>query len=407
MTTYILRRFTQSVALILFVWFLAYTVLVYLMPAGPYTVYKQNLLVERRVGDRVYHQALGTQSAELLAETYKVDRPWPFSFLFWVFDPTNTTKQDPNDAEATLPKGIDVGIGELRLQGSGVLTGDFGVSTSIMLGVEVRDIIGNRWDNTATLVGTSLLVAVLLAVPLGMAGAMWHRSALDHTITFVSMAGFSVPPHALGVILIVVLAIAPSMGHHYGNMPWMPYLPPGGVTGPASDGSLVDSIYHLVLPVTTLALPQVAYLSRHVRFSMLEVLRLEYIRTAWAKGVPRRRIMFKHAFRNACIPLVTAVGLAIPSIAAGSILVETVFGYSGMGEIFFRSVGGCLASPETYEVFCASAGGEPGRLQRMDYPVVLGLVSLLAVFVTLSNFLADVLYTAIDPRINHSQNFQA
>jgi peptide/nickel transport system permease protein len=116
--------------------------------------------------------------------------------------------------------------------------------------------------------------------------------------------------------------------------------------------------------------------------------------------------MFKHAFRNACIPLVTAVGVALPSIAAGTILVETVFGYSGMGEIFFRAVGGCLAAPETYEVFCASFTGEPGRLLPMDYAVALGLMSLMVVFVTLSNFLADVLYTAIDPRINDAHKLQ-
>ncbi|HVF99036.1 MAG TPA: ABC transporter permease [Chloroflexia bacterium] len=367
MTTYFIRRFAQSIALILLVWFLMYTLLVYLMPAGPNTVYKQNLLVERRVGDRVFHQAVGTQPAELLADTYKVDRPWPFSFLFWLFDPTSTTRQDPNDAEARLPKGINVPVGEWRLQGSGVLTGDFGVSTSIRLGVDVRDIIGSRWDNTAMLVGTSLLVAVLLAVPAGIAGAMWYRGPVDHTLTFVSMSAFSIPPHALGIILIVTLAITPAIAHHYGNMPWLPYLPPGGVTSAGGDGNPWEVIYHLALPVATLALPQIAYLSRHVRASMLEVLRLEYIRTAWAKGVSRRRIMFKHAFRNACIPLVTAVGVALPSIAAGSILVETVFGYAGMGEIFFRAVGGCLAAPETYEVFCASFTGEPGRLLPMDY----------------------------------------
>jgi peptide/nickel transport system permease protein len=266
----------------------------------------------------------------------------------------------------------------------------------------VGEAIVERWDNTMWLVGISLIVAVLLAVPLGIIAAMTYRSVFDHMITFFSFAGFSIPPYAFGVILIITLAVVPYYLHHFDGQTWMPYLPPGDVASIGQRANPLDRIYHLVLPVFTLALPQIAYLSRHMRFAMLEILRLEYIRTAWAKGLSGWRVTFKHAFRNALIPLLTAIGLMVPLLVSGAILVETVFGYPGLGQLFFRSVGGCLAAPENYERICNPFTGTPGALLPMDFPLALGLTLLMVVVVAFANMLTDILYTYADPRINYS-----
>ncbi|HET6314674.1 MAG TPA: ABC transporter permease, partial [Chloroflexia bacterium] len=319
MTTYIIRRFLQSAIFIVFVWMLVYTVLVLLMPLGPKYKY------EHFAG---FHFPGEMTDAEL-RQLYKLDKPWPANFFLWLFDPNDTSKQDPNSIEGVLRKGIDVNVLGLRLQGSGALTGNFGISERVLAGREVGEAIAERWDNTVWLVGVSLVVAVLVAVPLGIIAAMNYRSSIDHMITFLSFAGFSIPPYAFGVILIITLAVVPYYLHNFNGYTWLPYLPPGDVASIGQRDNLLDRVYHLVLPVVTLALPQIAYLSRHMRFAMLEILRLEYIRTAWAKGLSGRRVMFKHAFRNALIPLVTAIGLMVPLLVSGAILVETVFGYPG------------------------------------------------------------------------------
>lgn len=391
MITYTIRRFLQSLAFILFVWLIIYTVIVLLMPRGPKDSY------EHFSGFHLPGEMTGPE----LQQLYKLDKPWPINFFLWLFDPNDTTKQDPNRIDGVLRKGIDIDLFGLRLQGSGALTGNFGISERVLAGREVGEAIAERWGNTMWLVGVSLLVAVLVAVPLAIIAAMAYRSAFDHMITFVSFAGFSIPPYAFGVILIIVLAVVPYYLNNIDGHTWVPFLPPGDVASIGRREDPINRVYHLVLPVVTLALPQIAYLSRHMRFAMLEILRLEYIRTAWAKGLSGWRVMFKHAFRNALIPLVTAIGLMVPLLVSGAILVETVFAYPGLGQLFFRGVGGCLAPPEAYERLC-SPFGEPGALLPMDTSLTLGLTLLMVVVVAMANFLADILYTYADPRISYS-----
>ncbi len=156
----------------------------------------------------------------------------------------------------------------------------------------------------------------------------------------------------------------------------------------------MDRLQHLVLPVATLAIPQIAWLSRHVRFSMLDILKLDYIRTAWAKGLPMRRVVLKHALRNALIPLITSVGVMIPALLAGTIIVESVFSYPGLGQVFFQALGGLPSQ---------MSDTEPGSIGRMDYTLTLALMFFLIVVVAVSNMLVDVLYTVADPRISLNQ----
>ena len=396
MVTYIIRRLLQSVAFVVLVWLIIYTVLVLLMPNGP------------RDRAELFHNFYfpGEMSAEELRQLYKLDTPWPANFFLWLFDPNDTTKQDPNNIDNRLRKGIDLNLGIVRLQGSGALTGNFGISERVLAGREVGEAIAERWTNTMWLVGVSLLVALVIAVPLGIIAAMNYRGPFDHMITFFSFVGFSIPPYAFGVILIILLAVVPYSLNAFGGHTWIPYLPPGDVASSGQRENPIDRIYHLVLPVFTLALPQIAYLSRHMRFSMLEILKLDYIRTAWAKGLSGWKVMFKHAFRNALIPLITAIGLMVPLLVSGAILVETVFAYPGLGQLFFRAVGGCLAAPESYERMCAGPGGEPGALLPMDYTLTLGLTVIIVVVVAFANMLADIFYTYADPRINYGQKTQ-
>ena len=393
MITYIIRRFFQTVAFVLFMWLLVYTMLVILMPDGPYTRYKLDL------AGRSFSFP-GDEPIETLTRRYNLDTPWPANFFLWLFDPNDTTKQDPNDKDNLLPVGIDLELSGMRLKGSGVLTGNFGVSPEVLKGREVGEAVSERWSNTLALVSLSLLVAVLAAVPLGIVAAINYRRSLDHIFTFFSFAGFSIPAYALGVMLMILLAVVPYYLNAFEGHTWIPYLPPGDVASIDRRESIINRVYHLALPVATLTLPQIAFLSRQVRFSMLEILKLDYIRTAWAKGVSGWNVLFNHALRNALIPIITSIGLLVPLLVSGAILVETVFAYPGLGQLFFRSVGGCLSEPQTYERIC---GGVPGTLKPMDVPLTLALTLLMVAVVAFSNMLTDILYSYADPRINYSQ----
>jgi peptide/nickel transport system permease protein len=292
----------------------------------------------------------------------------------------------------------------LHIQGSGALTGNFGFSTfregiGIAKGSRryVAEVIGERWVNTALLIALSFPVALFIALVIGIVGAVRQRSKLDSALTVFSFAGLSIPSFALGLIVLLFFAVVPKQLHDQAGWGWFPYFPVGGVADSIKDSDWLNHVYHAILPAATLALAQIAWLSRNIRFSMLEVLRQEYIRTARAKGVPRRRIIFKHALRNATLPLITIIGLALPGLVTGAIVVEQVFSYNGMGQLFFRSIGGCIPSGvDIVDLNCKAIGG------AMDVATLLLLLNILILSVTVSSMLADVLYAVADPRINYA-----
>lgn len=402
MTIYVIRRIGQSGLFILTAWLLIYTGIGIAMPNSPganYNSYIDGYKEMVQQSGEAYAKAHYYIDPEVTAFTqrYKFDKPWPLSFFLWLFDPSDTTQVDINFQ--TVPKGIDVNILGVHLKGSGILTGDFGKSDQVFKNRDIGEGISTRWGNTVVLVGLSLLISILFALPIGIIAAARHRTGTDHALTFLALTGYAIPPFSLATMLIVLLAIVPYQLHTQQGWTWLPYLPPGTVAEGGTEGSFADHLYHLVLPVTALSLPQIAWLSRHIRFSMLEVLQLDYIRTAWAKGLSARRVIVKHAFRNALIPFITAIGLAVPLLAAGSIIVETVFSYSGMGQIYFRALGGCLATPETAEALCK--GATFGLLQPLDYPLTIVLTMMLVVIVAVSNMLADIAYAVADPRISY------
>jgi len=196
-------------------------------------------------------------------------------------------------------------------------------------------------------------------------------------VTTFSFVGLSMPTFWFGLMLVIFMAVIPKQMHTAG-LSWMPYLPTGFVADTDQEGNTVNRIYHLVLPVTVLALVNIATFSRFVRASMLEVLNQDYVRTAWAKGLSRRVVILRHALRNALIPLITIVTLAIPFLFSGAIATETVFAYAGMGQLFVTSI------------------------FVLDIPLVMSFLLIITALIVLSNILADVLYAFADPRIRYS-----
>ncbi len=230
----------------------------------------------------------------------------------------------------------------------------------------VADLIKQRLPNTLILMLTAEIFTVSFALLLGIISAVKQYSFIDNVITTFSFIGFSIPIFfsALGLMLIFAVQFK-----EWG----LPYLPTGAAVWDKSDP--VAYIKNLILPVSALVLVSTAGYSRFVRTSILEVLGQDYIRTARAKGLNGRSVLFKHALRNAALPLVTIVGLDIPFLLGGAIVTESVFSWPGMGRLFWEYA------------------------QRSDYPVVLGILLIISGAVVVLTIVTDVVYTFVDPRI--------
>lgn len=314
--SYIVRRVLGAVPLFLLVSFMCFAIVVSL--PGDYL----DLLVAPTMSADV----LASRRAEL-----GMDRPMPVRYVAWL---------------------------------RGVLSGNFG--SSVATTRPVADMIAQRLPATIILMGTALLVSLIIAIPLGVASAIERNGWLDHLSTFVAYLGVSVPTFFSGLGAIYVFSVLLGL------------LPTGLMETPGRAFDLGDRLRHLVLPVAVLGFQGAAVYTRYMRSSMLEVLRQDYVRTAHAKGLPRRAVYLKHAFRNALVSVVTLLGIAIPGLISGAVITEQVFSWPGIGRLLVDSVNG------------------------RDYPVVLGITMMTTVFVVLGNLLADVAYSAIDPRVRYS-----
>nr|WP_209648068.1 ABC transporter permease [Kibdelosporangium banguiense] len=245
----------------------------------------------------------------------------------------------------------------------GVLTGDFGRS------YVTRDLIGpqlvDRLGVTLWLVGAAMIVALLIAVPLGSIAAVRHRKASGALISGVSQLGVAVPAFLAGILLVQVFAVQ------------LRLLPSGGWTPPNQD--FVEFIRGLILPALSLGLVQGAVLTRYVRSAVLDTLREDYLRTARAKGLKPGRALRRHGLRNAAVPVVTVLGLQLTTLLIGAVVVERVFVLPGMGSMLLDSVA------------------------ARDLLTVQGIVLVLVIAALLVNFLVDLLYTVIDPRLRRSR----
>jgi peptide/nickel transport system permease protein len=250
-----------------------------------------------------------------------------------------------------------------------VFHGDFG--RSMIDGSSVMSHILDRLPNTLELTGTAIVLGILLSIPLGVIGALRRGSKTDHTLTVVSVAGFAVPQFWMGLLLILIFSVT------FEQHGW-PWLPSSGVASPLGGGDLLDRLVHLVMPATVLAFFYLSVWSRFTRSSMLEVLSQDYIRTARAKGMSERRVVYLHGLRNALIPLITLVGLELPGLVSGGLVVEVVFGWPGIGRLAFE------------------------RALQYDYTTVMGVTFFATLLVVAGNLLADVLYAVLDPRIRYA-----
>jgi peptide/nickel transport system permease protein len=235
----------------------------------------------------------------------------------------------------------------------------------------VSKLLSERVPNSVLLLGVSLVVSLLIAIPLGIFAATRQYSKLDMTTSVVSYVGISVPSFVLGLFLL--LAGAVWLRHVTGGNFYFPLF--GMHKGDTT--SLDDLVWHMVLPVTSLSVLSIAGFSRFMRASMLEVLHQDYVRTAKAKGLPARTVNYKHALRNAILPIITLVALQTPQFVSGAIITEGIFSWPGMGLLAFQAA-----------------------VDR-DYPVILGVVMLVAALTVLFNLIADISYAVVDPRIRY------
>lgn len=345
MGRYILRRVAQAIPM-MFLLSIVLFALVNLAPGGPLAGHGQSRHIrpERR---------------EMLKRQFGLDKPLPVQYVIWLVG--NDWMKVDADGD-----GVADSYGTRR----GILRGDFGFSFRTRRPVIVE--IGERLPNTMYLMGIIFVVFTVIAIPIGVLSAIKQYSLFDIAVTTFSFAGQAIPEFWLGLILILVFYARldnPFTG--------APLLPSGGMYTLEAGFSIVDRIKHLILPVTAGALGWIAWYSRFLRSSMLEIIHEDFINTARAKGLPERMVLYRHALKNALIPLVTMFAVDLPYIFAGSVFIEMIFAWPGMGRLYYQAA-----------------------LQR-DYPMLMAILIISAGFMIFSNLLADIVYGLLDPRIRY------
>ncbi len=319
MWTYIVRRLLQAIIILVIITGVCY--LLTSLSADPMSQYANR-------------QGMTAADRAAIAHSLGLDQPLPIRYIKWL---------------------------GLALQGN--------LGDSFFSRQPVLTMIGQRLPLTLILMSTAEVFIIIISLILGTVSAVKQYSALDNIITSFSFIGYSMPIFFIAFGLMEIFAVQ--------FKAWgLPYLPTGAdIWNPKDLGQLIR---HLVLPVTSLVIIQVAGYSRFLRSSILEVLGLDYIRTARAKGLGSRTMLFRHALRNAALPFITIIGLDIPFLLGGALVTESIFAWPGMGRLFWEYA------------------------QRGDYPVVNGVLLLTSAAVVFFTIIVDVLYTFVDPRIRLS-----
>jgi peptide/nickel transport system permease protein len=232
------------------------------------------------------------------------------------------------------------------------------------LNQSVASLLKNALPKTILLVGTSTVLAIIVAIPVGVLQAVRRNTIVDHTLNASSTIFYAMPDFLIGILLILLFAI---------KLSW---LPPEGPQG-ESLGVVVSNFNALILPIICLAVTTVALFSRYMRSSVLDNLTEDYVRTARAKGASERRVLWRHVLRNSLASIATLLGLSLPAILAGALITEAVFNYPGMGYLFYQAAA------------------------REDYPVLLGLTVVVSVATVVGSLLADIAYAVLDPRVRY------
>jgi peptide/nickel transport system permease protein len=372
---YIVRRLIGAIPTLFFSSLLIYGILL-AAPGGPEQRFAQN-------------PRITTAQIEKFRARWGLDQPVPIQYCRWlgVCNPAVGAKDFKADPGGSLLRLFSGPNGSLNLLpaglgggDNGVLHGDFGYSSGT--GQPVARMISQRVLPTAILAGVAVIVWITIAVLTGILAAVKRYGKADTIITIFNYVGFSFPTFWLGLLLIIIFTAT------------LRWLPAGGMTdtrtippfGSPDYGiffaahplnALGDLGRHLILPVVTLVFVNIAGDSRFIRGSMIEALGQDYVRTARAKGVAERTVIFRHALRNALLPVVTNIALELPFLFTGAIVTETIFSWPGMGRLFIDAVNG------------------------FDYPVLMGVLVITAVVVVAANLLADILYAVVDPRISY------
>lgn len=242
-----------------------------------------------------------------------------------------------------------------------LIQGDFG--RSFIDGRLVSDVILERLPNTLLLSGAALFIAIVVGLSAGVIAATRPNSRVDHAVMFISTVGVSIPLFWLAIMSILLFSVK------------FQIFPSSGMSSASTSASILDRFHHLILPASVLSTVYVVQVARYMRSNMLEVLNQDYIQLAYAKGLGGWLVVTRHAIRNAIIPVVTVIGLMVPSLVGGAAITETIFSWPGMGR---------LAVDAAF---------------RRDYPLIMGITMLFAVMVLVANLLVDLIYIWLDPRI--------
>jgi peptide/nickel transport system permease protein len=313
MIRYIFGRLGQSIVLLFVVSLIGY-VLLQLAPGSPLAQF-------------AFTPGMGQDELQRIAEQMGLDRPLFLQYFDW--------------------------LGHL-------LTGNWGLSYRD--GRPVLAIIGGHLLPTLLLMGSAMVIAVTFGIWLGIASAARRNSAFDYLSTTLAMIALSIPTFWFGLVAIYIFSVA---------LGWFP----AGNMYSVGDGSLLDILHHLAMPVLVLALVDVALWSRYMRSATLEVIEQDFVRTARAKGLTDRAVLRRHVVRNALLPMIPLGGLQLPVLLGGALVTETVFTWPGMGRLFLDS------------------------LNYNDYPVVMGLVMFSSLLVLAGSLVADIIAALVDPRI--------
>jgi peptide/nickel transport system permease protein len=317
MTNYILRRLLINVPVMLGISILVFTFIA-LAPGDPVSAY-----IKPEMGD---NPAL----REAMRKELGLDQPLPIRYARWL---------------------------GMALQGN--------LGYRAVGGQPVGDVVGRGLKNSLTLMGTALAIGCLLGIPLGILSALRQYSRLDMTLTALAFLGISSPSFLLGLGGLYIFGLKLGL------------FPIGGMVTPSQPFAIGDFLHHLALPALILSFAYIALLMRYTRSSMLDVINATYVTTARAKGLREKNVILVHAFRNALLPIITVIGLALPEMVGGAVITETVFSWPGMGSLLVEGVAG------------------------RDFPLIMGISLIVATTVLIANLLTDIAYVFADPRIRY------
>ncbi|HEU4746180.1 MAG TPA: ABC transporter permease [Anaerolineales bacterium] len=340
MVNYVLRRLAQAIPQL----FLISLILFLLMQAFGDPIASLGVRTPPRPADR-----------ERLRRQLGLDQPVYVQYLVWLIG--NDWMKIDMDGD---------GVGETPGKRLGVLRGDFG--NSLISKRPVLELITERLPNTLLLMVTAEVVIIIFSLVIGVYSAVKQYSLIDNLITGLSFVGFSMPIFLIALLSMYLFSL--------NFKEWgLPYLPTVGMFDPEEGRTPGQIALHMILPVLSLSIISIAGYSRYVRSSMLEILGLDYIRTARAKGLREKLVVMKHALRNSMLPFVTLIGLDIPFLLAGAVVTESIFAWPGTGRLFVE------------------------RTAQSDFPVLMGILMMTGVAVVIFQLLTDIAYSYLDPRI--------